>query len=144
MVKVKKNLSWVVKPYLAIHDRFLTFGAWDFIQGSAHPDDDLGHGTHVCGTIAQSTASKMVVSGSRFLPKHTYEAGCYDSSGKLVVTGTLTSDASGNAMGSITFFPNTASPGEWRIAVSPGQEPMLNTYSPGWPFRIVDAAFTVP
>ncbi|MBT7163367.1 MAG: S8 family serine peptidase [Victivallales bacterium] len=29
---------------------------WDFINDDAHPNDDEGHGTHVTGTIAQSTS----------------------------------------------------------------------------------------
>lgn len=28
---------------------------WDFINNDSHPDDDNGHGTHVAGTIAQSS-----------------------------------------------------------------------------------------
>jgi serine protease len=39
---------------------------WDFVNGEAHPNDDQGHGTHVCGTIAQSTNNGVGVAGIAF------------------------------------------------------------------------------
>ena len=39
---------------------------YDFINSDAFPDDDNGHGTHVCGTIAQSTDNDLYVAGIAF------------------------------------------------------------------------------
>jgi len=39
---------------------------WDFINSDAHPNDDDGHGTHVTGTIAQSTNNSLGVAGIAF------------------------------------------------------------------------------
>jgi len=39
---------------------------WDFINNDAHPNDDEGHGTHVTGTIAQSTNNGIGVAGIAF------------------------------------------------------------------------------
>jgi serine protease len=39
---------------------------WDFVNNDAHPNDDYGHGTHVCGTIAQSTNNGIGVAGVAF------------------------------------------------------------------------------
>jgi serine protease len=36
---------------------------YDFVNNDAHPNDDQGHGTHVTGTIAQSTNNAMGVAG---------------------------------------------------------------------------------
>ena len=36
---------------------------WDFVAGDASPDDEHGHGTHVAGTIAQSTNNALGVAG---------------------------------------------------------------------------------
>ena len=36
---------------------------YDFIDNDEHADDDNGHGTHVAGTIAQSTNNKLGVAG---------------------------------------------------------------------------------
>ncbi len=39
---------------------------YDFINNDAHPNDDEGHGTHVSGTIAQSTNNGLGVAGVAF------------------------------------------------------------------------------
>jgi len=39
---------------------------YDFIGDDTHPNDDQGHGTHVCGTIAQSTNNGIGVAGVAF------------------------------------------------------------------------------
>ncbi len=39
---------------------------YDFVHRSNHPDDDNGHGTHVAGTIAQSTDNGEGVAGIAF------------------------------------------------------------------------------
>lgn len=39
---------------------------YDFVHGDSHPNDDQGHGTHVCGTIAQSTNNGIGVAGVAF------------------------------------------------------------------------------
>lgn len=36
---------------------------WDFVNNDSHPNDDEGHGTHVTGTIAQSTNNGLGVAG---------------------------------------------------------------------------------
>jgi serine protease len=36
---------------------------WNFVGNNANADDDHGHGTHVAGTIAQSTNNKLGVAG---------------------------------------------------------------------------------
>lgn len=39
---------------------------YDFYNNDAHPNDDNGHGTHVTGTIAQSTNNSLGVAGVAF------------------------------------------------------------------------------
>jgi serine protease len=39
---------------------------YDFINDDNHPNDDQGHGTHVAGTIAQSTNNEIGVAGIAF------------------------------------------------------------------------------
>ncbi len=39
---------------------------YDFVEDDAHPNDDHGHGTHVAGTIAQSTHNEQGVAGVAF------------------------------------------------------------------------------
>ena len=41
-------------------------GGYDFINNDTHPNDDQGHGTHVAGTIAQSTNNRLGVAGVAF------------------------------------------------------------------------------
>jgi serine protease len=42
---------------------------WNFVNNSANTDDDHGHGTHVAGTIAQSTHNGIGVAGIAFHAK---------------------------------------------------------------------------
>ncbi|MBN2373378.1 peptidase S8 [bacterium] len=44
--------------------RFVT--GWDFVNGDANPDDDNGHGTHITGTIAQTTNNAYGCAGVAF------------------------------------------------------------------------------
>ncbi|MEM7826937.1 MAG: S8 family serine peptidase [Candidatus Aenigmatarchaeota archaeon] len=39
---------------------------YDFVNGDTHPNDDNSHGTHVAGTLAQSTNNKLGVAGIAF------------------------------------------------------------------------------
>jgi serine protease len=39
---------------------------YDFVNNDAHPNDDNGHGTHVAGTVAQSTNNSIGVAGIAF------------------------------------------------------------------------------
>ena len=39
---------------------------YDFVNGDAFADDDHGHGTHVCGTVAESTNNAHMVAGIAF------------------------------------------------------------------------------
>jgi serine protease len=39
---------------------------YDYVHSDAHANDDNGHGTHVCGTIAQSTNNALGVAGIAF------------------------------------------------------------------------------
>lgn len=39
---------------------------YDFVNKDTHPNDDLGHGTHVTGTIAQSTDNQTGTAGIAF------------------------------------------------------------------------------
>lgn len=39
---------------------------YDFVNEDPYPDDDNGHGTHICGTIAQTTNNGYGVAGAAF------------------------------------------------------------------------------
>ncbi len=39
---------------------------YDFVNNDSHPNDDCGHGTHVTGTIAQTTNNSLGVTGVAF------------------------------------------------------------------------------
>lgn len=41
-------------------------GGYDFVNNDTHPNDDSGHGTHVAGTVAQSTNNNLGVTGVAF------------------------------------------------------------------------------
>jgi serine protease len=55
--------AYVQAPDLA-QTRFVP--GYDFVHDTNHPDDDNGHGTHVAGTIAQSTNNLIGVAGVAF------------------------------------------------------------------------------
>jgi serine protease len=44
----------------------LFVSGYDFVNDDTHPNDDNGHGTHVTGTIAQSTNNDLGVAGIAF------------------------------------------------------------------------------
>lgn len=52
-------------PYLQAPDLTDTVfvAGRDFVNADDHPNDDNGHGTHVAGTIAQSTNNALGVAG---------------------------------------------------------------------------------
>jgi len=56
------------KNYKLVPDLTETLFApgYDFVNNDAHPNDDNGHGTHVTGTIAQSTNNNIGVAGVAF------------------------------------------------------------------------------
>ncbi|MEW5907983.1 MAG: S8 family serine peptidase [Patescibacteria group bacterium] len=56
--------SWFEKYYLAPDLANTSFVAgYDFVNNDTHPNDDNSHGTHVIGTIAQSTNNGIGVAG---------------------------------------------------------------------------------
>ncbi|MBN1289226.1 MAG: peptidase S8 [Actinobacteria bacterium] len=42
---------------------FTVAPGYDFANNDSYPDDDNGHGTHVCGTVAQTTNNNYLVAG---------------------------------------------------------------------------------
>jgi len=42
---------------------------YDFVSGDGHPNDENGHGTHVAGTIAQSTGNRIATAGIAYRAK---------------------------------------------------------------------------
>lgn len=56
--------GWFTRYYLAPDLANTSFvPGWDFINGDSHPNDDNSHGTHVTGTLAQSTNNLIGVAG---------------------------------------------------------------------------------
>jgi len=60
-----EDYGWSYKKAPDLAQTSFTAG-WDFINNDAHPNDDHGHGTHVTGTIAQSTNNTTGVAGVAF------------------------------------------------------------------------------
>lgn len=56
----RRTYNYYLAPDLA-QTHFVA--GYDFVNNDAHPNDDDGHGTHVTGTIAQSTNNAMGVAG---------------------------------------------------------------------------------
>ncbi|BAL81424.1 S8 family peptidase [Caldisericum exile] len=54
--------QYALAPDLA-NTKFDTANAYDFVNNDTHANDDNGHGTHVCGTIAQSTNNSIGCAG---------------------------------------------------------------------------------
>lgn len=54
--------QYALAPDLA-NTKFDTANAYDFVNNDTHANDDNGHGTHVCGTIAQSTNNGLGCAG---------------------------------------------------------------------------------
>ena len=55
-------------PFMKGTDLALTecVEGWNFVDGTVHANDDQGHGTHVAGTIAQSTNNALGAAGIAF------------------------------------------------------------------------------
>ncbi len=55
--------KYIIAPDL-VNTNFVD--GWDFVNTDSHPNDDNSHGTHVAGTIAQSTDNSLGVAGVAF------------------------------------------------------------------------------
>jgi serine protease len=80
---------------------------YDFVNGDTHPNDDHGHGTHVAGTIAQSTNNDRGVAGIAF--------GC-----SIMPIKVLGTDGSGNVFNIASGIHYAADHGARVINVSLG------------------------
>ncbi len=63
---VVAHLDTGVSQSLEDFNTTLFLPGWDFVNNDDDPDDDNGHGSHVCGTIAQSTDNHIGVAGVAF------------------------------------------------------------------------------
>ena len=61
--KIRQVITYTQAPDLA-NTNFVS--GYDFVNNDNHPNDDAGHGTHVTGTIAQSTNNGFGVAGVAF------------------------------------------------------------------------------
>ncbi len=61
--KPRQVITYAQAPDLANTD---FVAGYDFVNNDEHPNDDEGHGTHVAGTIAQSTNNVIGVAGVAF------------------------------------------------------------------------------
>lgn len=65
IIQLNPRKSKVVASYAQAPDLAQTafVQGYDFVNDDEHPNDDEGHGTHVAGTIAQSTNNNLGVAG---------------------------------------------------------------------------------
>ena len=61
--KIRQVITYAQAPDL-VNTNFVQ--GYDFVNNDEHPNDDAGHGTHVAGTIAQSTNNGIGVAGVAF------------------------------------------------------------------------------
>ncbi|MCK4536911.1 MAG: S8 family serine peptidase, partial [Desulfuromonadales bacterium] len=62
----KRKGTWVTYQQAPDLANTTFVAGYDFVNDDAHPNDDDGHGTHVTGTIAQSTNNALGVAGIAF------------------------------------------------------------------------------
>lgn len=60
-----ENYGWRYKQATDLAQTCFVAG-YDFVNNDSHPNDDNGHGTHLAGTIAQSTNNNLGVAGIAF------------------------------------------------------------------------------
>ncbi|MDO9517093.1 MAG: S8 family serine peptidase [Methanosarcinaceae archaeon] len=61
--KLRQVITYAQAPDLA-NTHFVS--GYDFVNDDKYPNDDAGHGTHVAGTIAQSTNNELGIAGVAF------------------------------------------------------------------------------
>lgn len=60
-----ENYGWSYRQASDLAETCFAAG-YDFVNNDSHPNDDEGHGTHVAGTVAQSTNNNLGVAGVAF------------------------------------------------------------------------------